>query len=238
MALDMQSVYVLASGGARALEQLDEVTSNIANINTNGFKKILVKEMSQRLDENGADANHLFVFPRFERSIIDTSQGALKETKNPFDIAIDGKGYFVIQKGETTYLTRDGHLFLNSEGYLIDNNGNYVLDTQDKPIQLSSNEDITVTPAGEIYQKNEPIAKLKIVDFSDIEAVGKGYYKQKGEEQKPRFQIKQGFLESSNVNVIEQMTEMINAQRRFEMYNNLIKSIDQINQKTNDIGKA
>lgn len=238
MALDMQSIYVLASGGSRAMEQLDEVTNNIANLDTNGFKRVLIKEMSQRLDENGADANHLFVFPRFERSIVDISQGALRKTKNPLDVAIDGKGYFVIQKGETTYLTRDGHLFLNSEGYLVDNNGNYILDTQDKPIQLSSSEDIAITPTGEIYQKNEPIAKLQVADFGDVEAVGDGYYKQKGARKEAKYTLKQGFLESSNVNAIAQMTEMINAQRRFEMYNNLIKSIDHINQKTNDIGKA
>lgn len=238
MALDMQSIYVLASGGSRTMEQLDEITNNIANVDSNGFKKVLIKEMSQRLDENGADANHLFVFPRFERSIVDTKQGALKETKNPLDIAIDGKGYFVVQKGDATYLTRDGHLFLNSEGYLVDNNGNFILDTQDKPIQLASSEDISISSTGEIYQKNEPIAKIKIVDYNDITAVGDGYYQQSGAQREAKFSIKQGFLELSNINPIVEMTDMISAQRRFEMYNNLIKSIDQINQKTNDIGKA
>ncbi len=238
MALDLQSIYVLASGGSRAMEQLDTTTNNIANANTSGFKKLLIEQMSQRLDENGSDSNHLLVFPRFKQTLLDLSQGPLKETKAPLDLAIDGKGYFVIQRQNETLLTRDGHFLLNEEGYLVDSLGNRVLDTQNRPIQLDSQKDITITQEGAIYQKGKKVALLQIKDFTKIEPVGDTYYRPVGAAQTGEYKVHQGFLEGSNINPVLEMTSLITTQRKFEIYNNIIKSIDQLNQKTNEIGKA
>lgn len=238
MALDMQAIYILGAGSARAMEQLDSATQNIANANTDGFKKLLIKEMSQRLDENRADANHLFVFPRFEKSFVDVTQGALKETNNPLDFAIEGSGFFVVQKGKEKVLTRNGHFHLNQDGVLVDSRGNFVLDEQDKPIELNPKTSIVVTDNGVIYQDNQEVAKLQIKNYSDITPLGATYYKPNGKEMQASFTLHQGFLEGSNINPIMQMSELIIAQRRFEMYSNIIKNLDQLNQKTNEIGKA
>ncbi len=238
MALDMQSIYILASGGSRAMEQLDTTSNNIANANTDGFKKLLIKEMSQRLSENGGDANHLFVFPRFKESLIDTKQGALRHSGNPLDFAIDGSGYFIVQRGGEKLLTRSGHFLLNEEGYLVDRHGNFLLDEQDKPIQLDAKKRVNVAIDGTIYQEGEAVAKLQIKDFAKIEPIGETYYKPKGSEKEASFTIKQGYLEGSNINPIVEMSSLITAQRRFEMYSNMIKSLDELNHKTNEIGKA
>lgn len=238
MALDMQSIYILASGGSRAMEQLDTATNNIANANTDGFKKLLIKEMSQRLDENGGDANHLFVFPRFEQSIVDLSQGALKKSDNPLDFAIEGSGFFVVQKGDQKLLTRNGHFHLNQDGVLVDSRGNEVLDSKGKQIKLDPKVPFSLTPDGKIYQKKKLIAQLQIKNYSRVEPTGQTYYKPASKEIDASFKLHQGFLESSNINPILQMSELIEAQRRFEMYSNIIKGLDQLNQKTNEIGKA
>ncbi|BCD61848.1 flagellar basal-body rod protein FlgG [Nitratiruptor sp. YY08-26] len=238
MALDMQSIYILASGGSRAMEQLDTTTNNIANANTDGFKKLLIKEMSQRLDENGGDANHLFVFPRFQETLIDMKQGPLRQTGNPLDFAIEGNGYFLVQKGGEKILTRSGHFFLNEEGYLVDKNGNFLLDDRDKPIKLDSRKRLDLGEDGTIYQQGEAIAKLQIKGFAKIEPMGDTYYLAKGSERPATYKLKQGFLEGSNLNPIVEMTSLITAQKRFEMYSNMIKSLEQLNQKTNEIGKA
>ncbi len=238
MAVDMQSIYILASGGSRAMEQLDSATQNIANVNTDGFKKLLIKEMSQRLDENGGDANHLFVFPRFKESLVDVTQGALHATHNPLDFAIEGDGFFVVQKGKERVLTRNGHFHLNQEGILVDSRGNFVLDEQNQPIEIDPKNSINVTKEGVIYQQGEEVAKLQIKNYSKVTPLGSTYYKSDGKETKASFTIHQGFLEGSNVNPMLQMSELIIAQRRFEMYSNIIKNLDQLNQKTNEIGKA
>ncbi len=239
MALDMQSIYILASGGSRAMEQLDTTTNNLANVNTDGFKKMVIKEMSQRLDENGGDANHLFVFPRFQESLIQNSQGGLKETQNPLDFAIEGEGFFKIEtKGGEVLYSRNGHFFLDAEGYLVDKGGNYLLDVEGKRIRLERNTPPALTQDGEIYQNGEPVAKLAVENFSKIEAVGDTYYKALSQPKEASYRLHQGYIERSNVNAVSEMSSLIVAQRRFEMYANLIKSLEQLNQKTNDIGKA
>ena len=79
---------------------------------------------------------------------------------------------------------------------------------------------------------------MKIKSFKKIKAFGNSYYEGEIEIDEPTFKIRQGFLENSNVNPIAEMSNMIIAQRRFEIYGNLIKSLDAIEQKTNEIGKA
>ncbi|BCD59909.1 MULTISPECIES: flagellar hook-basal body protein [unclassified Nitratiruptor] len=238
MALDLQATYVLASGASRAMEQLDTITNNLANVNTTGFKEMVVKEMSQRLYENGGDANHLFVFPRFKESILNLTQGSLKHTQNRLDFALEGKGFFVVQKGNQKLLTRNGHFFINGEGLLVDQNGHYLLDTEDKPIRLEGKSEINVTEDGSIYQDGKFVRRLQIKNYDALTILGDTYYQSKGNEVESDAKVRQGFLESSNINPLMEMTEMIMAQRRFDMYGNMIKSIDQLNQKTNEIGRA
>ncbi len=237
MALDMQSIYLLASGGSRAMEQLDTTTNNIANVDTTGFKKMMIEEMSQRIDQNGLDSNHLFVFPRFKQSLIFEEQGALKQTGVPLDLAIEGKGFFVIQKGTQQLLSRDGHFFISPDGFLVNKDGNRVLDKEGQPIALENNQ-VTITSDGKIYQQGEEVASFQIVDYDKVTPVGANYYQPSGAKRAAKFTLYQGYLESSNVNPVLEMTSLITAQRRFEIYNNLIKSIDQLNQKTNEIAKA
>ena len=238
MALNLQSIYVLASGSSRAMEQLDTITNNIANVNTTGFKKLLLKEMSQRIDKNRGDSNHLFVFSRFEDTPVILEQGSLRKTENSLDFAIEGDGFFQIEVKGEKLLTRNGHFFINSENILVDSNGNPVLDDAGKKIEVDAKYPINVGPNGAIFQKGEEIAKLKIIDFDSVKAYGKSYYIGNGNEKKAKYLIRQGFLESSNVNPIKEMSEMIISQRRFEIYSNLIRSLDAIEQKTNEIGRA
>ena len=238
MALDLQSIYILASGGSRAMEQLDTVTNNLANVNTDGFKKLVIKEMSQRLDENGGDANHLFVFPRFQEALVYNKQGNLKATDNPYDLAIEGEGLFKVMTKDGALYTRNGHFFMNSEGKLVDKNGNFLLSTDEKPITLDPKAPFSVSEDGVIFQNGEQVATIAIESYEKIEAVGDTYYKPAGAMQEPDYRIKQGYLEQSNVNAVTEMTAMITAHRRFEIYSNMIRSLDQLNQKTNEIGKA
>lgn len=238
MALNFQPIYVLATGGSRAIEELDAINNNIANVNTTGFKKLLIKEMSQRIDKNGGDSNHLFVYPRFEDSLVINTQGSIKKSDSPFDFAIQGEGYFAIKTKSGELLTRNGHFFVNGNGVLVDAMGNEVLDEQNKKIVLDSKKRVDVAKDGSIFQDGEKVAKLKIVANDKLKAVGNSYYKGTGKSVKPNFEVLQGFLESSNINPIEEMSDMIVAQRRFDIYTNLMKSLDRLEEKTNEIGKA
>lgn len=237
MAINFQPIYILASGGSRAIEQLDNITNNVANVNTSGFKKILTREMSQKIPENLGQTGDLLVFPRFRDIQVINSQGALIKTENPLDIAIEGEGFFQVESGIGSFYTRNGHFSLDREGFLVDQNGAYVLNENNQRIKLNQNGRIDITLKGEIYQANQLIGKIRVVNLQNVQPAGNGYYT--GQEIQPqKYTIKQGFLESSNVNIVKEMVEMINTHRRFDIYMNLVKSLDQLEGRLNEIGKA
>ncbi|SNZ08134.1 flagellar basal-body rod protein FlgG [Persephonella hydrogeniphila] len=241
MALNFQPIYILASGGERALENLNVVTNNLANVNTPGFKKLLLREMSQYLPENKGDSSHLFVFPRFNDTPVINTQGNLIKTDAPFDLAIFGKGFFGIETPNGIKYTRNGHFLRNGEGFLVDSNGNYLLNEQGKRIRITDiTKPINILDDGTVYSGNEVVGKIMVRNFSSVRPDSESYYipDNNAQEIPAEYQIKQGYLEQSNVNGIEAMIELINAQRRFEIYGNLMRSLDQMEQKSNEIGRA
>ena len=238
MALTLQTLYVLAAGGERAMEQLDVTANNIANVNTPGFKRILEEEMSQHIPNNRGDAYNLLVFPRFKATHVILEQGVLKKTGNPLDFAIKGEGFFAVRTKAGELYTRNGHFFVDADGRLVDSKGNPVLDIADGEIFLDGTKPVTITKDGVIYQGDVKIAVLKIVAFDSVSPVGNSYYKGNGKPQPTEAEVLQGYLEMSNVDPLKEMVELINAQRRFEMYGNLIRGLDQLNQRSNEIGKV
>lgn len=236
MAINFQPIYILASGGERAAEQLDTTTNNIANSNTPGFKKLLVREMSQKIPENKGKVGDLLVFPRFMDSPVLNFQGPLIKTENNLDLAIVGDGFFTVESAIGRYYTRNGHFSINQEGYLVDVNGAYVLDENFRRIQIQDGK-FQITPKGEIYQNGQITGKIRVVNLQNLQAIGNSYY-QGQEQQITNFEIKQGFLEGANLNIVKEMVEMINNHRRFDIYMNLTKSLDMLEGKVNEIGKA
>jgi len=236
MAINFQPIYVLATGGERALDNIDITTNNISNSSTPGFKKLLMREFSQKIPENLGKTSELFVFPRFQDSPVIVNQGALIKTDNMFDVAIQGKGFFAVQTENGVVYTRNGHFFRNAEGYLVDANGNYILDTNNQKIRLTADK-VIFSADGAVIQNNQVVAKLQIRNFQNIIPLGNGYYQGQNEIQ-PQYTLNQGFLESSNSNAIEEMISLINNHRRFDIYMNLIKSLDTLEGKVNEIGRV
>ncbi len=238
MAVNFQPMYVLAAGGERALDQLNNVTNNLSNVNTPGFKKILLNEMSQKIPDNKGISGDLFVFPRFKETTVVQNQGTVKETGRSLDFAIFGEGYFKVETETGQLLTRNGHFSISPEGFLIDQNGGYILDQNNGKISIDATKSFNVTKEGEIYQEGNLVAKLGIFQFDSVKPVGNSYYSPNGNEKPAKARILQGYLENSNVNPIESMVDLINSQRRFEMYGNLLRSLDQMEQRSNEIGRA
>ncbi len=239
MGINFQPIYILASGSERAKDMLDTVSNNLANINTPGFKKLILREMSQNIPNNPGKSKELFTFARFNDNPVILNQGTLKETKRKLDFAITGEGFFTVQdKAGNIFLTRNGHFFIDKTGTLIDQNGNIVLDENNNPITIDSSKDLIVLKDGTVHQGNNQIAKLKITNYQSVKPVGNSYYTPAGNQIASNYQIHQGFLENSNVNGIKEMINLIEANRRFDIYGNLIRALDQLEQKTHEIGRA
>ena len=138
----------------------DLVSNNLANVNTTGFKRdIMFVDMLDEIETDNYNKN----------TITEFNQGTLKNTGNPLDIAIQGKGFFVIEYEGNEYFTRDGHFTVNMDGNLINSDGFKVLG-QNGEINVSIDGDktgqISLSKAGEIFVDNEYIDSLKIVDFA------------------------------------------------------------------------
>ena len=240
MAVNFQPLYILAAGGERAFNQLDVVSNNLANVDTPGFKKLVLEEMAQGVPQNPDSAKDLFVFPRFKDTPVITTQGHLQKTDRPLDVAIQGDGYFTVKIKNKTVLTRNGHFFINQNGILVDVNGHPVLGENGKPIVINTQKptNITIASDGNIYQGRQKVGKLLIKNYENIKPLGDSYYESKEKEKPAKFTLLQGFLEGSNVNPIKSMVELINAQRRMEIYGSMMKGLDTIEQKTTEIGRV
>lgn len=237
MAVNFQPIYVLASGGERALEQLDNITNNISNSNTTGFKKVLIREMSQKIPENLPPLDSLFVFPRFMDSPTLNTQGPVVKTDNPLDLAIQGDGFFTVETAAGRLYTRNGHFFISQEGFLVTSSGGYVLDENGQRIRLNPDQRVDITTEGVIYQAGQQVARIRVTGLGNLSHVGNSYYT--GQEiPATGYSINQGYLESSNVEIVKEMVELITSHRRFDIYMNLIKSLDMLEGKVNEIGRA
>jgi flagellar basal-body rod protein FlgG len=249
MASDFQSLYVLSSGLFFQQRKLEVVANNLANINTNGFKKVLltaqalpVKESSQgeAKTPQPLKAENNFVYPVMGKQIVDTSGGELKKTDNPLDMAINGKGFFAIKVGDKVLYTRDGHFLLDKNGFLVNQDGFPVLDENGNPIAIgrASLEKVRVTRDGVIFVGTRRVARLKIVELQGVKHVGRNLYT--GEEMEAKnYEILQGFVEGSNVNPVEEMTRMIETVRAYQSFANAMKTLDENNsQLINGILKA
>lgn len=176
----------------------------------------------------------------------DFSQGGLKSTGNPLDTAIEGKGFFEVQTPQGVRLSRSGSFSVDGEGRLVTKQGFPVLkegapgsDGAGRTFNLAANAPITISHNGEVFQSGESLGRLAVVTVDKPDALlkqGNSLYALK-DNMAPQLSVSadakvhQGFLETSNVNVIQEMTDMISATRVFESTQKAIQAYDQMAQQ-------
>lgn len=180
---------------------------------------------------------------KFMRTAVDFTQGELKATHNPLDIAISGKGFFEISTPAGMRYTRDGSFKLNSEGTLVTDEGFEVVGLNGKITGLKG--DIGINEFGEVMMDGEIVDKISLFhpkrdEF--LKKVGGNLYRYdtdiKDEERSIEGSLMQGFLEGSNVNAVTEMVKMIEIYRNYESAQRLIRSYDDVLAKSvNDIGR-
>jgi flagellar basal-body rod protein FlgF len=159
----------------------------------------------------------------------DLQDGELKQTGNPLDMAISGRGYFVVETPEGPRYSRNGHFRLNADGQLVTQDGFAVLDAQSRPIQLDSQDQtITVSPDGTVALGAGAATRLQIVGFANeynLRPVGSGLYETEEPAQPaPKAAVLQGMLESSNVEPILEINQMIELSRTYEATQRLLET--------------
>ncbi len=247
MATDFQSIYVLADGMLYQQRKLDVVANNLANVNTPGFKKDLInaqayyingeKELQKVNSPENPAAN--FVYPVIEGIHTVFSDGALIKTSNPFDLALQGEGFFAVKAGNQVLYTRNGHFLLNRDGYLVTQDGYLVLGTNG-PIKIPPTaKRVSISKDGSVYVNGQKIAVLAVVDLSNPTKVGDNLYKGNPQGRAKNYTVLQGYLESSNVNPVKEMVRLIETQRAYEAMANSLKSEGDLASKVvNNVLKA
>lgn len=175
----------------------------------------------------------------------DFSQGGLKHTGNAFDVAFDGKGFFEIATPSGIKLTRHGSFSLDGNGQLVTKEGwpvmaasNPGVDPARRVIKLFG-DNVSVSATGDVFQGDDLIAKLSVVNVQNLDSlqkIGNSLYQFKANAQPEVTSIqypslKQGYIEASNVNVVQEMTDMIATTRLFESAQKAIHAYDQMNDK-------
>jgi flagellar basal-body rod protein FlgG len=229
-----KGIYIAMTGAVLRSQELDSVANNLANVSTLGYKRTsfssrlypLLEGVSQEQKAIYPEARAMAYYGKYH---IDTSEGNIKTTGNPLDLAIKGEGFFVVEGKDKTYYTRNGSFSMDKDGFLVTANGLKVMDSDNKPIKINGGS-VNVAPNGNIYINGNIVAKLKLINLNNIEHVGDSNFSG-NEAGASKGEIIQGSQEMSNVNPIREMVGIITALRQYETAQKVIKSFEEMSQR-------
>ena len=212
------------------LREMQLVANNIANISTTGFRKegLLFSEHIYALENGDPSLSMASANVR----ITDQSQGPLAQTRNQFDFAIEGPGYFLLATPSGNQLTRAGSFTPNQAGELVSDDGFQLLDTGGAPMFIPPGAtNVSVAGDGTVSLGGRPVAQIGVyvpVDGAGLSRQGGVRFSALGDvEPTEDSVILQGFLEKSNVNAVSEIARMIEVQRAYELGQNLLEKEDE-----------
>jgi flagellar basal-body rod protein FlgG len=255
----MRSLWISKTGMEAQQTQLDHISNNLANSGTNGYKRshaVFEDLMYQTLRQSGANSSEQTQLPTGLQVGLGTravatsrqfSQGGLQQTTNPLDVAVKGQGFFQIQMPDgTTGYTRDGSFQVDAQGQLVTNNG-YVLQpgivvpAQAQSVTIGGDGTVTVTLPGQ--SGAQTIGQIQLANFANpagLDPKGQNLFAETSASGTPTSgapqsnglgSLAQGFVETSNVNVVEELVSMIQTQRAYELNSKAIQTSDQMLQR-------
>ena len=218
------TIFIGLSRQMALRRQMDVVANNMANMNTTAYKRQTVL-FQEYLVDAGTDGETSYVIDYGLAR--DITEGRLEKTDNPFDIAITGRGYLVVETEEGPRYTRNGRLHLNEEGVLVASSGDPVLGQDGSEVVISAADGaIEIAADGTISTLLGVIGRLDLVTFENSQALQPGAAGLYNTEETPipatDARIRQGLLERSNVEPIVEMTNMINVLRSYQSSQKLL----------------
>ena len=255
----IRSLWISKTGMEGQQTKLDAIANNLANVATNGYKRsgvVFEDLMYQNLRQSGAATSEQSQLPtglqiglgvRAAATTRNFSQGTLAQTSGQFDVAIEGAGFFQVQMPDgTTGYTRDGAFQLNSNGQLVTSAGYTVqpgitIPAAARSVTVAKDGTVAITLQGQPQQQT--VGQLQIATFVNpggLDPMGGNLFAESASSGTPNAgapgsngigSLRQGFVEGSNVNVVEELVSMIATQRAYEMNSKSIQTSDQMLQK-------
>lgn len=261
----MRALSIASTGMLAQQTNVEVIANNLANMNTTGFKQQRA-EFQDLLYQNivtpGAQTSDTGTYApsgiqvgagvRMAAIYRVTTQGDLKSTSNPYDVAIQGAGYFRIQQADgTDAYTRAGNFGLSPQGQLVNQDGLIVqpgiaIPQDTISVQINAQGQVNATVAGSAIPTT--VGQLELTRFPNeagLNAVGGNLYLETPASGSPQAGVpgstgfgtlQQGFLETSNVNSVDEITALITAQRAYEMNSKVVSAADQMLQNTSRLG--
>lgn len=231
------TTYTTLTRQTGLMREMQVIANNIANSATTGFRQegIIFSEFVQRTDSG--DSISMAAARIAETSML---QGTLTQTRGTFDVGIEGDGFFLIQTPQGERLTRAGSFSPSANGDLVTPDGYPVLDAGGAPLFIPPDAgDLAIAEDGTISTNGRPVGQLGVVMPLDIQEMerqgGVMFLAEAGFEPVEQPSVKQGFVESSNVDPVGQIARMIEVQRAYEMGQSLL---DSENDRVRDALKA
>jgi len=246
-----RAVYTLASGGLAAQARLDAVTQNLANVGTAGYKagrpifRLHPLDVSQLGLPEPPELRAAAQETESE-TIRDFSQGPVRATGNPLDVAVAGEGFFVVATPRGERYTRQGSFGLDGEGYLVTEHGDRVQgDNGDLRIGTG---DVAIGDDGQISVDGISGGRLKLVGFGEhppLMAEGNALFAPAAgavpvpiDATATQTHVEQGSLEAANIDAVKGMIELVEVSRGFEQYMHAMQRLDEIAQRSiNEVGR-
>lgn len=268
-------LWPAVSGAMARDHQIEVISNNLANVNTNGFKRddVTFKEYLSKNEKMNIEGEEIPRSPIKDKDLYPLdgrdqsfvvvngtqtkfSTGGFKVTDNPLDIALNGPGFYEISTPSGIRYSKAGSFKLSSEGKIVTSEGYPVLSrgtegestgAAGREINVSENSGaLHVNDQGDVYVGDEKIAQFNIVEFGDLNQmrkVGSSNFENKDPLKNPpavaiNTQVKQGMVETSNVNPVQEISNLIRANRMFEQDLKAMKTVNEmLSKEVNDIGK-
>ncbi len=250
----IRSFYIAGTAMATQADRMDVLTNNLTNVDTTGYKKdkLISRSFSDVLMERlndpyvisatnqiGLQNNGIHI----DEIVTDFSQSGFEETARPSDLALEGTGFFVVETPQGDMYTRDGNFFVNADGDLVNADGYYVAGTNGH-IRAGTG-DFAINAAGEVTVGGQTVNRVRLAAFDDLTGLRKNAdnlytnFTNQPVRTPAQIQVKQGFLETSNVDTAEEMVRMMELTRSFSFNQRVLSMVDQSLQKTvNEVGRV
>jgi flagellar basal-body rod protein FlgF len=245
-----RAIYTAASGGIAALARLDAVTQNVANVSTPGYKagRVVFEVRPLTLAPSGAldpIGGRTAVQVHELATVTDFSQGPVRNTGNPLDVALTGPGFFTVQTARGERYTRQGSFALDRDGYLVTGHGERVLgDAGD--IRIGTGE-VAIGGDGTITVDGSAAGRLRVVDFGpEPRLVPEGdalFAPAPGAAPAPldaaQVQLQPAAVEGANVDAVAGLIELVDVSRGFETYMQTMQRLDHLAERSiTDVGRV
>jgi flagellar basal-body rod protein FlgF len=234
--------YGAVSGMIGRMQMLENISRQLSGVQTQSYKKGISTFAAELTEAQSGMASKAVNYVKVSDETIDFTPGQMEYSSNPLHVAINGDGFFQLEREDGTLAyTRKGAFRLNNEGILVDGGGLSVLSTDGDPISLPS-PDVSITPDGTIWHGNQLYGQLGVFQFEDNSILDRGpgslFVPRDGSEPEPLPdpELAQNNLESSNVNMMETVVQMTTNMRAFESLQKVLRAYNDMDTKSLEIG--